>query len=148
MSKCTANNSPGITVVDPSQEGTPSDTTEDTGIPQTFGQLHGGTCCDSDRIRNVWIEGGDPNTGVGGVCMLDNLYEGQVVDILSRDERARADLLKVTSNARLRELAITVPRLPTGIASDQSMKELNRGAVAGAFYSQFRGNPPFSQGMP
>lgn len=102
------------------------------------------TLCNLDRRNNVWVEGADAN-GVGGICMLDNMTEDQVVGVLKVDDRARADLLKVTSDTRLRELADTVTRLPEKEESDKLQSEINRNKDSIPFYSIFRGNPPFAQ---
>jgi hypothetical protein len=101
------------------------------------------TLCDGDRRDNVWIEGGDRATGEGGVCLLDTLTQEEVVYVLQRDEKARADLKRVTTNAELLALATEVPRLPTVEAGDDLQKQMS--TDAGAFYSVFRGQPPFAQ---
>ncbi len=114
-----------------------TDDTDDT-TPTTF--------CDRDRVNNVWIEGvTDPETGEGGICLLDTLTEAQIINSLQRDERARADLLRITSNERLLELAAEVPRLPTVEPEDQLQRETNKDSESIPYYSQFKGNPPFNQ---
>jgi len=66
----------------------------------------------------------------------------QVIYVLERDERARADLIRVTDDAHLLNLANTIPRLPTIETSDAEMKGQNSYSP---FYSVFRGQPPFAQ---
>lgn len=100
------------------------------------------TKCNGDRTNNVWIDGGNPETGEGGVCLLDTLQECQVIWIIERDERARADLLRVTDDERLLELGNTIARLPTINSSDAQMKGQNSYVP---FYSVFKGQPPFAQ---
>jgi len=99
-------------------------TTEETVTPATL--------CDLDRTDNVWVE--------GDVCMLDTLREDQVIYILQRDEKARADLCRVTSNEHLRELAATVPRLSTERPGDKLQKQGNQNTIP--FYATFKGRPP------
>ena len=103
------------------------------------------TLCDGDTVNNVWIERESP--GVVGVCQLDTLTEQQVIMVLERDDKARADLLRVTTNPRLRELAQTIQRLPTEQQDDATQTALNRhhSPLADPFYAIFRGNPPFAQ---
>lgn len=107
-------------------------TTEETTGPATY--------CDLDRANNVWVEGADEN-GEGGICLLDTMSESQVIYVLQRDEKARADLRRVTSDAGLLELADTVPRLTTDREGDVVQSGLNQGTVS-PFYSVFRGRPP------
>ena len=101
----------------------------------------GQTKCNRDRVNNVWIEGPDPATGEG-VCLLDTMSECQVIYVLERDERARADLIRVTDDARLQELARIIRRLSTVETSDAEMKGQNSYCP---FYSAFKGQPPFAQ---
>lgn len=101
------------------------------------------TKCDRDRVNNVWLEGADEN-GVGGVCLIDTMSEEQVVFVLQRDEVARADLKRITSDADLLNLADTVPRLQTVETDDQLQTQLNRHSETIPFYSQFRGQPPYN----
>ena len=96
------------------------------------------TKCNRDRRHNVWIEGNvDPETGEGGICLLDTLTEEQVTETIERDERARADLLRVTDDPQLLHLAATVPRLPTGEASDAQMAHFR--PPPPPYYAQFKG---------
>jgi hypothetical protein len=101
------------------------------------------TYCDRDRKNNVWIEGGDPATGEGGVCLLDNMHREQVVYILERDEIARRDLARVTSDPELQEMALTVPRLATKEEADTIQEKANANTMP--FYTAFAGRPPFAQ---
>jgi hypothetical protein len=103
------------------------------------------TYCDRDRVNNVWVEGADEN-GEGGVCLLDTMNEAQVVYVLQRDETARRDLLRVTSDEQLLELANTVPRLPVEEPGDVLQRETNHNSDPNSlpFYNQFRGQPPWN----
>src|SRR6185369_4428284 len=89
-------------------------------------------CTKCDRYvkgtTNVWVEKG-PNPGdekAIGICLLDTLTEAQVINILERDEKARADLLTVTSDPCLLELARTIPRLPVVEEADAEQALINR----------------------
>ena len=110
-----------------------------------------GTKCDLYRQgdKNVWVERGcsSADVDVPGVCMLDTMTDEQVIYVLERDEKARADLLKVTSDPHLRELAMTIARLPTGQDDDKLQSEINRNHAPASipFYGLFRGQPPFAQ---
>jgi hypothetical protein len=79
--------------------------------------------------------------------MLDTMCEAQIIYVLERDDKARADLLKVTSDPHLRELARTVPRLPTVEQTDVEQANINQPNNSGSipFYAIFRGQPPFAQ---
>ena len=104
------------------------------------------TKCDvaSGRPNNIWLEGANED-GSSGICLLDTIEDGQVIYVLERDELAREDLLRITTDARLLELAEVVPRLPVDEIDDRLQTELNRHADSIPFYSQFRGQPPFAQ---
>lgn len=82
------------------------------------------TKCDRDRENNVWVDRGTP--GAIGICLLDTMTEDQVIYVLERDERARADLRRVTSDCRLLELADQVKRLPTEEHMDVQQRFWNR----------------------
>lgn len=121
--------------------GSPPDCPPDPGCSCPPGM----TLCDGDTKNNVWVERGTP--GAIGICLLNTMSEAQIIHVLERDERARADLLRVTTNPRLLQLARETPRLPLAEEADQIQTDVNRNAVAAsnAFYGIFRGQPPFSQ---
>lgn len=100
-------------------------------------------------MKNVWIERGDgPNDATAlGVCMLDTLCEDQVIYILERDDVARADLLKITTDPTLVGLAKTIPRLPIVEETDVEQALINQpnNPASIPFYAIFRGQPPFAQ---
>lgn len=109
------------------------------------------TKCDLYRKgdKNVWVERGCSSADVDapGVCMLDTMTNDQVIYVLERDDRARADLLKVTSDAHLRQLAADISRLPTQQDDDKLQSDMNRNhaPASNPFYALFRGQPPFAQ---
>jgi hypothetical protein len=97
----------------------------------------------------VWVEHG-PNPGdekTIGVCLLDTMCDSQIIYVLERDEKARADLQTVTTDPHLICLAQTVPRLPVVEEADAEQALLNRPnePAQNPFYSVFRGQPPFAQ---
>lgn len=75
------------------------------------------------------------------------MSEAQVIYVLEHDQKAREDLLKVTDDPRLLELARTVMPLPTQEEADMHQKWFNRtdAPAANPFYAIFRGQPPFAQ---
>jgi len=109
------------------------------------------TKCDLYRpgMRNVWMERGDtPNdANLAGICMLDSMTDAQVIHTLELDEQAREDLLKITTDAHLLELAHTIPRLPTVEQNDVEQAQLNQPNNPNSIplYAIFRGQPPFAQ---
>lgn len=109
------------------------------------------TMCDRYRPgdRNVWVERGDTpgSENAPGICLLDTMTEDQVIYVLERDEVARRDLLTVTTNPDLLNLAATIVRLPTAELVDMEQKTGNRSDEAASipFYAIFRGQPPFAQ---
>lgn len=100
------------------------------------------TLCDLDRRNNVWVEGADAE-GHNGICLLDTISEEQLIHVLQRDPLARTDIKRVTSNAYIRNLAETLPMLPTVYEGDQLQKEQNQGTLT--LYTVFHGVPPFNQ---
>ena len=107
------------------------------------------TKCDRDRTNNVWVErGNNPGSeNAPGICLLDTLTEAQIIDIVERDERARKDLLRVTSDPRLLEIATKTKRLSTAEEADLQQKWINKNETPAGnpFYGVFRGQPPFAQ---
>lgn len=101
------------------------------------------TYCDGDTTNNLWLEKGEP--GAIGICMLDTMKECQVIDVISRNDRARADLLRVTTDPHLQELARTVPRLSSEEPADVLQSSVNKNAESIPFYTIFKGQPPFAQ---
>jgi len=79
--------------------------------------------------------------------MLDTMTDAQITYCLERDDQARADLLTVTSDPHLLELAQTAPKLPKVEINDVEQALLNQPNNVGSipFYSLFRGQPPFAQ---
>lgn len=103
------------------------------------------TRCDRDKTSNVWVEGHDPDAGVPGICLLDTLEDYQIIEVLQRDETARADLRRVTSDPHLLNLADTIPRLPLTNEGDEAQRAHGNTTAASPFYTIFRGQPPFAQ---
>lgn len=99
--------------------------------------------------KNVWVERGDsPNDVTApGVCMLDSMTDEQIIYCLERDEQARADLLVVTTDEHLLDMARNIPRLPVHEENDRDQAQLNTPHNPGSipFYAVFRGQPPFNQ---
>lgn len=89
------------------------------------------TLCDGDTTNNHWF--------TEGVCILDTLSPRQVNYILEHNEVARADLLRVTTNPDLIDMANSVPRLPTTEEDDELMKVQAKQTPL-PFYQIFRGN--------
>jgi hypothetical protein len=118
--------------------GAPTTASDDdtSDLPCTF--------CDRDKYDNVWAPGADP-TGVLNPCLLDTMCESEIVNIIEHDDRARADLKKITSNAHLLHLAEAVPRLPGVEEGDRLQTQINRSADSMVLYTHFRGIPPFNQ---
>lgn len=101
--------------------------------------------CDCDRTNNMWFEGENANKGVG-ICLLDTWSDEQIIYSLQHNPNAARDLLKITANPRLRELAMTVPLLSGEREGDREQREGNRNNEAGSipFYAIFRGQMPFN----
>lgn len=98
--------------------------------------------------ENVWVERAcQPGNTAPGICLLDTWSKEQVIYSIQRDDVARADLLRVTSDPELRQLAVDVPRLPTAELADmqQTVGNRNYEVASNPFYTIFRGQPPFAQ---
>ena len=90
------------------------------------------TLCDGDTKDNHWF--------TENVCILDQMSAHQVSYILERNEKARRDLIRVTTNEELHLLAREVPRLNPMEEDDVPMKAQSKLIGAGPFYTLFRGN--------
>ncbi len=103
------------------------------------------TKCDCDRTKNMWFEGENADKGVG-ICLLDTWTDEQIIYSLEHNPWAARDLLKITTDPRLRQLAETVSLLSSETEGDRDHRELNKPGQAGAipFYAFFRGQPPFN----
>lgn len=99
--------------------------------------------CTGPRAGNVWVEGDVGPDGTGGICLLDTMELPQIINSIQRDDQARSDLLKITDNEYLLNLAHTLPPLPKVNEGDVLQKEMNQNSIP--FYSIFRGQPPFAQ---
>lgn len=98
------------------------------------------TKCDRDTTNNVWVEKPD-GEDVPGVCMLDTMDTEGIANVIARNDRARMDLMRVTSDPALQELARTVPRLTPTYEEEKIQQALDsaRRANMSPFYSIFRG---------
>ena len=105
------------------------------------------TKCDRDTVNNVWLERGVGGENAPGICLLDTLKREQIIDVIERDERARVDLLRVTSDPELLALATKTKRLTTAEEADLQQKWVNKNEAPASspFYGLFRGQPPFAQ---
>lgn len=103
--------------------------------------------CNGDLKDNVWLERGTGGENAIGICLLDTMTEPQIIDVLERDERARKDLLRATTDARLLELARNTKKLTTAEEADLQQKWVNKNEAPASipFYGLFRGQPPFAQ---
>ena len=73
---------------------------DDMSMPVNPGGAQGKcTVCTGSWCDNIWVE--------NGKCTLDNLTYDQVWFILSKNPKAKRDLLKITSDPTLIELANT-----------------------------------------
>lgn len=138
MSSCGCSSSP-CSCTDTTCAGveSPCGETENQG-PACFRSL-----CDGQRANNVWVEGSVDENGEGGICLLDTMELDQIINSIQRDPQARVDLLSVTTNEYLHNLARTIPQLPGVNEGDELQKEMNQNTIP--FYSIFRGQPPFAQ---
>lgn len=110
-------------------------TTTSTAVAST-------TLCNLDRRNNVWVEGADAD-GNSGICLLDTITEDQFIGVIQRDPLARTDLVRVTDNAYLLNLAAITPMLPTVPEGDELQRQMNQNTMV--LYTVFKGVPPFNQ---
>jgi hypothetical protein len=91
------------------------------------------TLCTGDTSKNIWYQ--------GGKCKLDQLTYSTVIYILSRNRNAKADLLRITSDPCLIQIANrTGLVVPTIEDSARVEARLNNPAQTLPFYTLFRGN--------
>lgn len=121
----------------------PCDPCAQTADPNACATPTRKTYCDGDTKNNVWMEHVDPDAS--GICLLDTMTECQVIYTLERDARARQDLLRVTTDPRLLELARTVTPLATSEFADDLQSSINKNAESIPFFTVFKGQPPFAQ---
>lgn len=95
------------------------------------------TVCTGDTSNNIWFEPGPP--GFPGKCKLDLLTYEQVIAVLQRVPCARRDLLRITTDPCLVELANKVPLLVPEQEENKAVADrLMRNSLP--FYTLLRGN--------
>lgn len=96
------------------------------------------TVCDGDRTDNIWFEPGPP--GFPGRCILDELTFEQVYYVLQRVPQAKPDLLRITSDPVLIQLANDSRLITDEIESGQKATDLINRQGTLPFYTLMRGN--------
>ncbi len=117
------------------------ESTDPCGEPTTTRK----TYCDGDTTNNVWVERGEWSPEAVGICLLDTMSECQIINVVSRNPRARADLLRVTTDPYLLNLAQTTPSLSSEEPADKLQSDVNNNAGSIPFFTIFKGQPPFAQ---
>ena len=89
--------------------------------------------CDGDCSKNIWF--------VNGKCKLDGLTYDQVYFVLQKNPNAKSDLLRVTTDPNLLELAKRSQLIADPIEDDNiPYKMINNPKNTLPFYTLFRGN--------
>ena len=89
--------------------------------------------CDGDCSNNIWF--------VSGRCKLDNLTYDQVYFVLQRNPNAKNDLLRVTTDPNLIDLANHSSLIQDPIEMDLSpYRVINNPKNTLPFYTLFKGN--------
>lgn len=89
------------------------------------------TVCCGDKKNNIWF--------VNGQCRLDQLSYEQVYRILQMNPRAKGDLIRITNDPNLIELANTTKLIQPDAADNAVAARLvNKDTLP--FYTQFKGN--------
>lgn len=102
------------------------------------------TCCDLDITNNIWVEGVvDVAAGKRGICMLDTMSREQIIHVLQHNPWAKDDLLRVTTNQTLIDLANSVKILDPRNQADVKTRQSARQGLP--YYNVFKGNPPNAQ---
>lgn len=87
------------------------------------------TFCTGDTNNNIWFIPGAP--GYGGQCRIDQMTFEQVFLVLQRVPQAKNDLLRITSDPVLIELANEVKPVDDEIEADvKAAHMINKGAQA------------------
>lgn len=95
------------------------------------------TVCNLDTSNNIWFRPG--YNGHQGACKLDQLTYGQVIRVLRTVPCAGADLLKITDDPCLVELANKVKLIvPEKEQNAILSKRMSKGSLP--YYTLFKGN--------
>lgn len=87
-----------------------------------------GSKCTGDRRNNAWVAGDvDPLTGLGGVCLLDQLTEEEIGCVLQKNAIARKDLPKITSDPEILGLLEKYKLLSPDWPAEVEMNRLGAG---------------------
>lgn len=99
-----------------------------------------GTKCNLDTSDNLWYTSDQPGyPGTVCQCKLDQLTYGQVVFILQRNPFAARDLMRITNDPCLLELARTVKLVEPEQEENQRVTDrLMRNSLP--YYTLFKGN--------
>lgn len=93
----------------------------------------GNSLCTGDKANNIWFE--------CGKCTLDSLTLDQVEFILMRNPKAKKDLLRITNDETLVEMAKTVKLVVDEIEDDLvPYNRINNPKQTLPYYYVFRGN--------
>ncbi len=91
------------------------------------------TLCTGDTSKNIWFE--------KGKCRLDDLTYSTVIFILTRNRNAKSDLLRITSDPCLIDIANKTRLVVPQIEDDaRAAARINNPAQTLPFYTLFRGN--------
>ncbi len=95
------------------------------------------TVCDGDKTDNIWFQPGPP--GFPGRCILDELTFEQVYYVLQRVPQAKPDLLRITSDPVLIQLANDSRLVTDEIESNQKAADMINKQGTLPFYTLMRG---------
>ena len=89
------------------------------------------TVCNGDTTNNVWF--------AGGKCKLDQLTFEQVYFVLQKNPKAKADLLRITTDPTLIQLANETRPINQDAIDDRRAEKIINGNTL-PFYTVLRGN--------
>lgn len=102
--------------------------------------------CDRYDPGNVWVEHGEGpfDCQTIGVCLLDTMSDDEIRYVIERNEAARQDLLAITTDDHILNIANTTPRLSEGDVEvgDELMRVFNKDSMV--MYTHFGGQPPWN----